>query len=128
MTDTEWQASTDPTAMLEAIRGRVTERKLRLLACALARLVWDQLPDGLLREAVEAGERHADGLISDDDRQAFIPRFYSPWSRGRTPPEGLTGGFGGRSPEEVSAFFTAKLAVTPGHVLSKLPAGLGLME
>src|SRR5262249_21387457 len=34
---------------------------LRLFACACARLLWGQLPGGLVERAVEAGERHADG-------------------------------------------------------------------
>jgi len=79
MTDGEWMTSEDATALLRAVQPRATERKLRLLACAVARTIWDQMPPGLLREAVVAGELHADGQLPDDDRQAFIHRLYAPW-------------------------------------------------
>lgn len=34
MTEAEWLTSTDPAAMLAEVRGRVSDRKLRLFACA----------------------------------------------------------------------------------------------
>lgn len=79
MTEQEWLASDDAAAMIrwltaagadwniasEAARARsrlAGDRKLRLFACACARLVWDRLKHPELREAVEYGEEFADGV------------------------------------------------------------------
>jgi hypothetical protein len=64
MTEAEWLACDDPEKMLDFLNGKVTERKLRLLACACCRRIWDLLTDDRTRRAVEAGELYADGLIS----------------------------------------------------------------
>jgi hypothetical protein len=61
MTETEWLACKDPRPMLEFLRGKASERKLRLFACACVRRVWHLLDDQSSREAVEAGERRPDG-------------------------------------------------------------------
>jgi hypothetical protein len=68
MTDDRWLGCTDPHAMLEHLRSRVTERKLRLFACACVRLHWDDLFDPRSRAAVEVAERYADGLATEVDR------------------------------------------------------------
>lgn len=83
MTESEWLASDDPQAMLRWLRyetgngmadgppmsfPRLTDRKLRLFACACARQVWHLLADGRARAAVETAERFADGLATSKDR------------------------------------------------------------
>ena len=60
MTETEWLAATDRAPMLEFIRYKTSHRKLRLLACACSRLLWDDLTDANLRNAIEVSERFAD--------------------------------------------------------------------
>ena len=40
MNEKKWLACTDPTPMLEFVQGRASERKLRLVAVAAARLFW----------------------------------------------------------------------------------------
>jgi hypothetical protein len=62
MTEQEWLTSTDPTPMLRFLQEQqVSERKMRLLACACCRLIWEHLPDPRSRQAVDVAERFADG-------------------------------------------------------------------
>lgn len=72
MTEQEWLTSTDPAAMLDwcnserdyrpSVHPVVTDRQLRLFACACCRQVWHLLTDKRSRRAVEVAERYADGL------------------------------------------------------------------
>ena len=40
MTEVEWLACTEPKPMLDFLRGRASERKLRLFACGCVRQLW----------------------------------------------------------------------------------------
>jgi hypothetical protein len=66
MTETEWVACTDPMPMLEFVRGKASDRKLRLIAVACCRGALRLLQSQNYRNAVEVSERFADGLASDD--------------------------------------------------------------
>ena len=83
MTEQEWLTSNDPQAMLRLAERtsnegmiiaiprqasfRVSDRKLRLFACACVRQVWHLLTDKRSRNAVETAERFADGLATDEE-------------------------------------------------------------
>jgi hypothetical protein len=67
MTEAEWKACPDPQTLLEFLRGRVSDRKLRLFAAACCRRVWHRLSDARCRQAVEVAEEYADGLAGVDD-------------------------------------------------------------
>jgi hypothetical protein len=60
MTEAEWLACDDPTAMLDFLGDAAGERKLRLFVCACCREVWDLLDDPRSRQAVQVGEEFAD--------------------------------------------------------------------
>lgn len=83
MTEAEWLASTDPRLMLEFLRDKASDRRLRLFACAYCRVVrgTEHLGPGA---AVAVAERYADGLASDEDlaferRGVPFPDNYSEW-------------------------------------------------
>jgi hypothetical protein len=70
MTEAEWLACDDPGPMLDFLRGRPSERKLRLFACACCRRVWYLLRDKRSRRAVEVAEGYADGQATTEERAA----------------------------------------------------------
>jgi hypothetical protein len=78
MNEHEWLIATDPGPMLDHLDGKVSERKLRLFACACVRRYWERLSFHLGREggkptddqilarrAVLVAERYAEGDASD---------------------------------------------------------------
>src|ERR1700685_4173979 len=75
MTEAEWLECADPMPMLEFLRGKASDRKLRLFACAC---IHEHLNvnDKQLHEALKVAEGYADREVADDDcdsaRQALI--------------------------------------------------------
>jgi hypothetical protein len=82
MTEAEWLACTDPTPMLEYLRGKASDRKLRLFACACCRRMWHLLADRRSRAAVGVGERLADGAASEAEARAARGAAYDAYDRG----------------------------------------------
>jgi hypothetical protein len=61
MTEQEWLACTDPGPILASLRGRASDRKLRLFACGVCRQLASLLRSEDYVRAIEAGESYADG-------------------------------------------------------------------
>jgi hypothetical protein len=61
MTEEEWLAATDPRPMLEFLRGRMSDRKLRLFASTICRQFTSSVAIKEYVLGIEAAESYADG-------------------------------------------------------------------
>jgi hypothetical protein len=72
MTEAEWLACGQLSVLLQfaqrTLHRKVLRRKHRLFACACCRALWPRLADPRSREAVEVGERFADGQATETER------------------------------------------------------------
>jgi hypothetical protein len=66
VTEAEWLAATDPQPMLEFLRGRVSDRKLRLFAVACCRRFGNLIVFDQQRLAIQAAEKFADGKLAGE--------------------------------------------------------------
>jgi hypothetical protein len=76
MTEQEWLDSTDLEQILDFLKGKASERKLRLFACACCRRIPDVLESQPDREGLELTERDVDGLAEKEDFAALPDDFY----------------------------------------------------
>jgi hypothetical protein len=72
MTEAEWLACNDPKPMLEFLRGKASDRKLRLFAVACCRRLGPLLKDPRITTALDVAERHADGAATQADLEAAL--------------------------------------------------------
>jgi hypothetical protein len=81
MTEEEWLGETTHAQSLvygllkpgKLQRTKAGKRRLRLFACACCRAIWRLLEEPILRQAVEAAEQFAEGLIERAELQALVP-------------------------------------------------------
>jgi hypothetical protein len=64
MMERKWFAASHPWPLVESVRGRVSDRKMRLFAVGCCRMVWPMLTDARSCRAVEVAEGYAEGLAS----------------------------------------------------------------
>src|SRR5262249_55962533 len=76
MTEEEWLNCTDPGGMLRHLGRKVSDRKLRLFACACCHRVDHLLTDPTIRKVLDAAERYADGLIADSTVDKWYRKGY----------------------------------------------------
>lgn len=67
MTEHEWLSSADPREMLLFVWDGISERKKRLISCALCRSVWNLLEDEETRHAVTVTEGWCQGKSSQHE-------------------------------------------------------------
>ena len=68
MTDAEWMTCDHPIPMLAILRGKASDRKLRLFAVACCRRSWEVLEEECGRQAVEVRRTHRhDALVIGAD-------------------------------------------------------------
>jgi hypothetical protein len=72
MTEAEWLGSIFPPSMLAFIRGKTTDRKLRLFACACCRRISELFWHEKLKELVEISESHIDHQATDEELSRVV--------------------------------------------------------
>jgi hypothetical protein len=70
--ETTWRSCTDPWPALAFLRGKISDRKLRLFACACVRRVWPLLTDERSWKAVEIAEEYWDGRPDRVDAEEVL--------------------------------------------------------
>jgi hypothetical protein len=73
MNETKWLTGIDGEAMLDLVAERLSPRQWVFLSAAYVRRLWDVLPEGTLRDAVEAAER-AEHPLAEADRAEWLRR------------------------------------------------------
>ena len=64
MTEAEWAKCPDPRLMLIHLEQIASDRKARLFACAVGRLLWPFLADERSQRVIEVAEQFADGATT----------------------------------------------------------------
>jgi hypothetical protein len=63
----EWLNCKDPQPMLQFLRGKASDRKLRLFACACCRRGWRRITVPRIKELVEIAEQYADRTPTENE-------------------------------------------------------------
>jgi hypothetical protein len=77
MTEAEWLTATDPTPMLEFLKGKTSDRKLRLFYCNCSRRIWHLIIHEGYRNIVEVSEMVADGYGDEGQLKEAVDYAYA---------------------------------------------------
>jgi hypothetical protein len=114
LTEGDWLTSTEPDRMLAHLRGRVSDRKVRLFALACCRRIWHLLEERS-RTAVQVMEECIDGLAGPANLDAAMA--------GAEAVEGFTTGKARAAARAVSAaWHTAEHACSAAAQATEDPA------
>jgi hypothetical protein len=108
MTEAEWLACTDLREMLEFLREKSSDRKLRLFACACCRRIPEVSTYRRARIALDAVERYADGLEDESSVLEFGEAAYkgARWTRDGTRSAAVAASQACCNPSETHLFLT----------------------
>jgi hypothetical protein len=70
MTELEWWNSDHPYMMLWSLKGKDSDRKMRLFAIACCRRIWHRLSDPRSRRAIEIAERYVESKVRNLERES----------------------------------------------------------
>lgn len=76
MNEAEWLACESPSRLFAQLKGRASDRKLRLFICACCRRARHLLPDETSRAAIELGEQLADGESVENELVIARKQFF----------------------------------------------------
>jgi hypothetical protein len=82
MTEVKWLACDDATKLLNWLTSRPnppSDRRIRLFMVACARVIWDRIPVGEMRRAVEVAEMFSDAQTTLEELNRFRGQYYAPW-------------------------------------------------
>lgn len=116
MTEAEWTVCTDIYTLLEYLRGKASDRKLRLFAVACCRRPYYQVADERHRKAVQLAERMADEDVDKEEWKVVHQAAYQLWQEvwaaslaaQQKPP---------REPPEVESLMDADTATAAGWAI-----------
>src|SRR5262245_14180552 len=76
MTEAEWLACDDPQPMIQYLRGKASDRKLRLFAIASSRYFGFSCEPNIALKALEVAERFSDGKATSAEVRKKFCRVY----------------------------------------------------
>jgi hypothetical protein len=121
MTEAEWLACGDPEAMLQHVRKKASQRKLRLFAVACCRQVWHLL-NPKHRKSVGVAERFADGDATVAELRAAHSILIDPYHFTYPSEEARAAAFAGFQVAIGAAFDAARIAAESARLA--LPPGV----